>query len=112
MAKKINFLKLISTMNLSSKDIASEIIAQMEIDRDLAEFVIEQSKFVLFITTGNGKPNETELVNACMNTIIGITLKLDGAIFGYQYFLDHGLTEYLEFMRLALFDEDFEKKVG
>ena len=95
---KINFLKLIPMMNLSTRDIVSKIIARMETDRDLAEFVIEQSKFMLFISTGNGQPNENELVNACMNTIIGITLKLDGAIFGYQYFLDHGLAEYLEFI--------------
>lgn len=103
MEEKINGLRVISTLRLSGKETIGAIIAFMTFDNDLATFVIEQTKFMLFTSEGKGNPSEEELADACMSSIISISMCMDGAIMAYDIYLKEGLDAYLKYMSEILY---------
>lgn len=103
MEEKTNGLRVIRTLHLSGKETIGAIIACMTFDNDLATFVIEQTKFMLFTSEGKGNPSEEELADACMSSIISISMCMDGAIMAYDIYLKEGLDAYLKYMSEILY---------
>ena len=116
MEKKFNGLRLLYAFGahkmLPTKDLMDLIIKCMEKDRDLSNFVIEQTKFMLFINDGNGNPTEEELAHACIVSVYSIATNFEGAMYGYDIYLEKGIDAYLETVRGILFDDEENGKVG
>ena len=116
MEKKMNGLRLLYALGahkmLPTKDLMDLIIKCMEKDRNLSNFVIEQTKFMLFINEGNGNPTEEELARGCIVSVYTIATNFEGAMYGYDIYLEKGLDAYLETVRGVLFDDDKNGKVG
>lgn len=115
MEKKMNGLRLLYALGahkmLPTKDLMDLIIKCMEKDRNLSNFVIEQTKFMLFINEGNGNPTEEELARACIVSVYCIAINFEGAMYGYDIYLEKGIDAYLEMVRGVLFDNE-NGKVG
>lgn len=103
MEEKINALRLISRFCPSQKETFETIIACMTFDNDLATFVIEQTKFMLFTSEGKGNPSEEELTTACLSSVISISMCMEGAIMAYDIYLKEGLDAYLKYMSEILY---------
>ena len=103
MEEKINALRAIKAFRLSQKETVEAIITFMVFDNDLATFVIEQTKFMLFTSQGNGNPSEEELTSACLASVISISMGMEGAIIAYDIYLKEGLDAYLKYISEILY---------
>lgn len=114
--EKMNGLRLLHALGahkmLPTKDLMELIVKCMENDRDLSNFVIEQTKFLLFINEGNGNPTEEELAIACTIGVYSIATHFEGAMYAYDIYLEKGVDAFLETIRGMLFDDKENGKVG
>lgn len=116
---KFNCLFIISILGLSPIDIVKLIIGDpenpekeglMAKDDNLAGFIIEQTKYMLFTQEGIGNPSEEELAKNCLASVMGIALNIRGAAVAYDIYLNKGLEAYLSIVNEVLFNGENEKK--
>lgn len=105
---KFNVLAEMVERGFNPSQTQMAITLTMALDDDLYEFIYQQSKFLLFILEGNGKPTTEEIAERMFFTVFTMSHHMDGAVPAYQHFLDNGPEAMLADIMVAM--SKFNKK--